>query len=273
IHFAGSATVTAETPDYADLIVAKDGCNKGIPADATYPFDLHVQVGNAYSPTDPADLFTYDGLVISIVTAAAKPYLDAGAVITVKGTGLDNVNNVTLNDPAAPGNGDVVGSNLWTKHSSTAIVFPAPATVSKDLPSHGGPFTQTRYAFEFHVILGTITDPNRQPNFNFLGPQLTSVTPTSGALKGGKPITIHGNGFQHATRVYFRLAGDPSHATSLTSSQYKVSTDGRTLTIRKAPNLSSLIPAHATGTQTFAISVDLDNAETPATSADLYSVP
>jgi hypothetical protein len=270
-NVASSSTITAKTLPFADTMLAVDGCTHGEPAEATYPFDIQIEVGHTYSPPVPADLFTYDGPVIQSVSSTAKPYLNARATVTIKGTGLDNVDKVTLANPGNLGNGELVGNDLFTGHSSTSIVFPAP-TMSATLPL-GGPFTQVSYPYTLHVTVGYAVDPGRTTNFNFLGPQLTSVTPTSGALAGGKPITIRGNGFQHATRVFFRLASDPSHATSLTSSQFKVSTDGRTLTITKAPNLTSLIPAQATGTQTFAIAVDLDNTETPATSADQYSVP
>ena len=268
-----SSTATATAPSYADTKILSDGCEKGILASATYPIDLHMVVGNASSPTVPADVFTYDGPVVTSVSAASKPYLDAGVPITVTGTDLDNVNTITIHNPSAQGNGEVIGSDFWTSHTSTQIVFPAPNTMSSTLPTAGGPFTQSSYPYEVHTLFGYVIDPGRKVNFSFLGPQLTSLTPSSGPLKGGKPITIHGNGFQGATRIGFRLSNAPSQAVYLSASQFKVSTDGRSVTIAKAPNLTTLVPPNASGPQVFDLAVDIDNAETPATASDQYTTP
>jgi hypothetical protein len=267
------STVTATTPSYADTKILADGCEKGILASATYPIDLHLVLGNAFSPTVPADIFTYDGPVIRSVTAATKPYLDAGVSITVKGTDLDHVTTIAIQDPSAQGDGEEIGSDMWASHTSTQIVFPAPDTTSSTLPLSGGPFTQVSYPYEVHALFGYVTDPGNKVNFSFLGPQLTSLTPSSGPLKGGKVITIHGNGFQHATRIGFRLSTSPTRALYLSAPQFKVATDGRSVTIAKAPDLTSLVPPHATGPQIFDVVVDIDNAENPATASDQYTTP
>jgi hypothetical protein len=124
-----------------------------------------------------------------------------------------------------------------------------------------------------HALFGYVVDPGNSPNFSFLGPQLTSLSPSTGPLKGGNAVTIHGNGFQRATRVAFRLSSDPAKAVYLSASKFKVSTDGRSVTISKAPNLTGLLPPNASGPQAFTVAVDVDTAETPPTGADQYTTP
>ena len=266
----GSSAITTTTSKFMDIRLASDRCEHGGPAEATYPFDVRMAVGHVYSQSVRAGQFTYEGPVIKSVTSTEKPYLDAQVPITITGTGLDKVNEITVRNPVTGDNSSHQGPDEFLMHTSNEIVFPAPDDVSTILPDAGGPFTQIRYPVEVHILVGYALDPGTAVNFEFLGPQVTGVSPSSGPLKGGKPITIKGNGFQRATRVGFRLSTNPAKAEYLDKSQFKVSADGKIVTITKGPDLISLVPAHATAPVIFDASVDVNNAENPPTAASHY---
>jgi hypothetical protein len=270
IHAANSSTITTTTSPFMDIRISTDSCEKGGPAEAKYPFDVRVAVGNAYSPSVTADEFTFDGPVIDTVTSTEKPYLDAGVPITVTGTGLDKVNEIVVRNPDTYDSASHIGGDDFVTHTSTKIVFRAPDDVSTTLGEPSTPFTQIRYSVETRVFVGYAVDPGRTANFDFLGPVVTGVTPTSGPLKGGSKVTINGAGFQRATRVAFRLSANPAKQLFLTAAQFKVAADGQRVTIAKAPDLSSLVPPHTKGPFTFDIAVDVNGAENPPTAASNY---
>jgi hypothetical protein len=157
--------------------------------------------------------------------------------------------------------------------ASTKLVVRSPSHLDELLLKAVGGKPQTDRSYpalvfvKVGVAFSTNVNDTKHPNFDFLGPQLTGVEPTTGPLDGGNKVTITGVGFQGSTDVWFRLAKDHGRFSRLLVGKKAVlAANGKSITISHMPDLSKALRSAGKGTYTFDVAVDVGNAENPANS-------
>ncbi len=173
------------------------------PADAVTSnttVDVTVSSTEGTSSTSTADQFTYSLPQVTGLSIAAGP-TSGGTVVTISGIGFLGASAVDFGSLAAT-SFTVTGD---TTIAATTPVDPVSANQTVDVSVTSAAGT------------GSISTADQ---FTFVvRPVITSISPTSGPLGGGTPVTITGSGFTGATSVDFGgiLAyGAPTSDTSMT---------------------------------------------------------
>lgn len=229
---SGSPLVTAVTVGgtaaTAFSVVNDTTLNVTTPAHAPGAVDIVVTT-DVVSANTAADDFTY--LTPPTITGVSPNSGPAagGTTVTVTGTGFTGVTQVNFG-------GTLTGAfNV----AATSLQVLAPAHVAG-------------------VVDLSVTTPNgtsantAADNYTYTvaGPNITSISPTTGSTGGGTIVTINGNGFTGATAVSFG-------GTAATS--FIVNTDVK---------ITATAPAHAAGS--ISISVTTPAGTSPDTAADNF---
>jgi len=229
---SGSPLVTAVTVGgtaaTAFSVVHDTTLNVTTPAHAPGAVDIVVTTDVASANT-AADDFTYlTPPTITGVSPNSGPTA-GGTTVTVTGTGFTGVTQVNFG-------GTLTGAfNI----GATSLQVLAPA--------HGAGVVDLSVTTPNGTSANTAAD---NYTYTVAGPNITSVSPTTGSTGGGTIVTINGNGFTGATAVSF--GGTP--ATS-----FIVNTDVK---------VTATAPAHAAGS--ISISVTTPAGTSPDTAADNF---
>ena len=188
--FSESAVVNVGNVAATDIHVnSTSSITATVPAAAVGTVDVTVTTEWGTSGTSPADTYTYDGApTITDVQPQAGPE-SGGTVVTVLGSGFTSATVVMF--------GTVEATSLSVVSPTTLMATspPGQGTVSITITTAGG------------------SDPSPTDLFTYdIRPSIVSVSPSSGVMTGGMPITITGAGFTSDTTVRF----GSSAATSVT---------------------------------------------------------
>jgi IPT/TIG domain len=147
-------------------------------AAATSPDDITVVTPTGVSAVGSADQFTYLAPHISKVTPKSGPGVGRQA-ITITGTNLQGASAVAF--------GATDGTHVSVNAAGTSLTVKNPAesagTVSVTVTTPGG--------------------TSNGKNFTYLGPAITTLSPTKGSTGGGTTVTIHGTNLEGTTAVAF----------------------------------------------------------------------
>lgn len=229
---SGSPLVTAVTVGgtaaTAFSVVNDTTLNVTTPAHAPGAVDIVVTTDVASANT-AADDFTYlTPPTITGVSPNSGPTA-GGTTVTVTGTGFTGVTQVNFG-------GTLTGAfNIGA--TSLQVLAPAHAAGVVDLSVTTANGTSANTAADNYT-------------YTVAGPNITSVSPTTGSTGGGTIVTINGNGFTGATAVTFG-------GTAATS--FIVNTDVK---------ITATAPAHAAGS--ISISVTTPAGTSPDTAADNF---
>jgi type II secretory pathway pseudopilin PulG len=185
----------------------------------TIPVHVSVTTSAGTSTPTAADLFTYGPTVNGVVASDGPPA--GGYSVTVSGTGFaSGVQSVQFTSQVG---------GLVAQCSGTCIVPTSSTTISVTVPQSPIPGSGVGVV-DVTVTVGGVpaavaTSPVSEPADEFTyGLSVTSVSPASGSVNGGTPVTISGFGFNGATQVSFASVNVPS-------SNFTVSPDGTTITL------------------------------------------
>ncbi|MFZ0251530.1 MAG: IPT/TIG domain-containing protein [Acidimicrobiales bacterium] len=227
---AGATTVSVGGTPATNVTV-----NSGTQLTATVPasasagvVDVTVSTPGGTTAISSADHFTYfftPPLVSSISPNQGSPA--GGQSVTITGTGFTGATGVSFGSTAA---------SSFTVNSNTQITAVAP-------PGAGG----SKVDVTVTGPSGTSTTSSAD-QFTY-GPQVTSVSPGTGAVIGGTAVTINGGGLFDATSVQF--GSSPASFTILSSTQ-----------------LSVIAPA---GTGTVNVTVTTPEGTSPITATDTFT--
>ena len=144
--------------------------------------DVRVTTPGGTSATSTADRFTYvPAPTVTAVSPKTGPAA-GGTTIIITGTGFTGASKVVFGTVAA---------SSFTLNSDIQITAVSPAgsgTVDVRVTTPGGT----------SAIAGA-----DQFTYVFAQPKITSISPTSGPVAGGTPVTITGSSFTGATKVLF----------------------------------------------------------------------
>ena len=174
----GTKTATTIISDSDTLLVVNS------PANVAGTVDVTVATLGGTSATLAADQFTYTP--VPAVTSLSPPAgpLVGGTTVTITGTNLANATAVTFGSKAA-----AIVSN-----TATQIVVTNPAGLA-------GTVDVTV------VTTGGISTTSSADQFTYVPvPAVTSLSPSTGPVTGGRTVTITGTGLANATAVKFGAA-------------------------------------------------------------------
>lgn len=164
LEVVDGTTITGVTPagapGAADVVVVLPG--------------LDGVLDDGYTYLDDGTDATVTGLAPATVSTAG------GTVVTVSGTGLENVTGATV--------GGVLATDVVVSGDGTEVEVTVPASET------GGPATVTLWFPAGTVVAGSVT---------YVAPTLTDVDPASGPQAGGTTVTLTGTGLGAATGVTF----------------------------------------------------------------------
>lgn len=179
----GAATgLTVGGAPVTDLVVV-DGTTitgttpPGVPGAA----DVVVELPGADAVLDDGYTYLDDGTDATVTGLAPATVSTAGGtVVTVTGTGLQNVTGATV--------GGVLATDVVVSEDGTEVQVTVPPSET------GGPATVTLWFPAGTVVAGSVT---------YVAPTLTDFDPGSGPQAGGTPVTLTGTGLDAATGVTF----------------------------------------------------------------------
>ncbi|MGD9933351.1 MAG: IPT/TIG domain-containing protein [Dehalococcoidia bacterium] len=181
--FSGAYAVSFGEDSIAPYTVTDTQLTVISPPHAAGLVHLHVTTPLGTSASTTLDNFTYNpGLpVVQLIVPRSGP-VEGGTLVTISGTGFTGTTNVTFD-------GATVAPSSVTETQITVVSPPhAAGTVHVHVTTSQGTSVET-YADRFTYGGG--------------GPQVTSISPTSGPTSGGNLVTITGTGFAGATGVLF----------------------------------------------------------------------
>ena len=179
--FTGATKVAFGTVAATSFTVVNDTTITATsPVESPATVNIKVTTPDGVSPSVAADQFTYLGPVVTAISPTSGP-IAGGATVTVTGSGFTGATKVAF--------GTLAGQNLDVVNDHTILVT-SPAE---------GPGT----------VAIRVTTPDGQSAavtadlYTYVGPVLTSISPTSGPMTGGTTVTVTGSGFTGATEVTF----------------------------------------------------------------------
>jgi hypothetical protein len=182
----GSINATSFTVNSATSITATAPAGAGT-------VDVTVTTAGGTSPASPADQFTYNLPMPSIISVSPNTGpTTGGTAVTISGTTFTGATSVKFGS---------INATSFTVNSATSITATAPAgggTVDVTVTTAGGT-SPASPADQFTYVLPV--------------PTVTSVSPDTGPTTGGTAVTISGANFSGATSVKF----GSSNATSFTA--------------------------------------------------------
>jgi hypothetical protein len=229
---SGSPLVTAVTvggtPATAFAVVDNTTLNVTTPAHAAGQVDIVVTTDAANTNTS-ADDFTY--LTPPTITGVSpnSGSTAGGNTVTITGTGFTGVTQVNF--------GGTLTGAFNVGATSLDVLAPAHAVGTVDI--------------SITTANGTTANTTADDyTYTAAGPNITSISPTTGSIGGGTIVTINGTGFTGATGVSFGA------------------TPATTFTVNTDVKITATAPAHAAGT--VHISVTTPAGTSPDTSADNF---
>ena len=144
-------------------------------------FNLFVVESGAASPANTGDDYTYVGPTVSSVSPASGT-VSGGTPITITGTGFVPGATVEIAQGSGAGPTAIAASKV-------VVVSPTEITATTGGPAKAGTFNL------FVVESGAASPANTGDDYTYVGPTVSSVSPASGTVSGGTPITITGTGF------------------------------------------------------------------------------
>jgi hypothetical protein len=166
------------------------------PAGGTYTVALTVFAsdGSSIGAAKTIEVGTAPAPTVTKLSPKSGP-ATGGTSVTITGTGFTGVSNVTF--------GAITASNV-TVNSETSITVVSPAspaeTVDVQVTAKGG--------------TSAVTSKDR---FKYGKPTVTGISPASGPLAGGTPVTITGTGFALGAGTSFSFKKAPATGVNCTS--------------------------------------------------------
>lgn len=217
---------TVPTSDWA--VVNDTTLNVTTPAHAPGTVDIVVTT-DAPNTNTSADDFTYlTPPTITNVAPNSGPTA-GGQTVTITGTGFTGVTQVDF--------GGTMTGAFNVSANSLQVLSPAHATGVVDISITTANGTTANTAADNYT-------------YTAAGPNITSVSPTTGSVGGGTIVTINGTGFSGATAVSFG------------------GTAATTFTVNSDVKITATAPAHAAGTVSIAVTTPAGTS--PDTSADNF---
>lgn len=228
---SGTPLVTAVTVGGTSAtfsVVNDTTLNVTTPAHAPGTVDIVVTTDAANTNT-AADDFTF--LTPPTITAVSPTSgsTAGGNTVTISGTGFTGVTQVNF------------GGTL------TSAFNVSPTSVQVLAPAHVAGVVDVSITTANGTTANTAAD---NYTYTAAGPNVTSISPTTGSIGGGTIVTINGTGFTGATAVSF--GGTPA----------------TTFTVNSDIKITATAPAHAAGT--ISIAVTTPAGTSPDTSADNF---
>ncbi len=222
VHFGFSAATNVVVNSPTSLTAVS-------PAGPDRAVDVIVTVSGQSSPTNLSDLFAYGQPAVTALTPSGGP-TSGGTSVIINGTGF--VPGTTVSFGGTPASGVMV-------RSATTITALTPASSSG----------WTDATVTTPAGTSAVTSFDR---FAYVVPSVEWVSPDTGPLAGGTPVTIVGSGFSAASTVAFGA----NAATSV---------------VFKSPNvLTAVAPAGASGS-TDVIVTTAPNGASAAGATDLFA--
>ena len=229
-NFIGASAVNfGTTPAASFLVNSATQITAVAPAESVGQVDITVTTPSGTSATSSVDRFTFvTPPAVSGISPATGP-MKGGTVVTITGTNFTGASAVKFGTTAAVS---------FTVNSDTQITATAPAgavgSVDVTVTTAGG-----------------TTAVTSADQFTYVGPVVTSISPTAGPLKAGTVVTITGTTFTGATAVMF--------GTKTASS----------FTVKSAMQITATAPAGAVGSVN--ITVTTANGTSTTSAADQFT--
>jgi|GEM_PF-1515295 len=213
--FTGAEAVYfGQTPGTGLQVVSDGSLTVTAPA-GNGTVDVIVQNKAGDSGTVPADRYAYRPLPVVTSVSPANGPLAGGTAVTVGGTGLGAVTEVSFSGVPATDVKVVSDDELTAVAPPGAAAGPVAVTVTATCSGSSAGVT----------ACGTsLADPAGQ--FAYLpAPVVSGLTPSNGPVSGGETVTITGTGFTTATGVFFG---------ALPAQRFTISSDGQIAAVAPA---------------------------------------
>lgn len=203
------------------------------PAHSSGSVDVKVRTASGTSTAVAADKYLFVRPP-TITSVSPRSGLSKGGVpVTITGARFLNISSVTFDGVPAWG---------FSVLSDTKIVATAPFHVTGTV--------HIRVTGQYGT--SPVTDYDR---YRYIGPSISSVSPTSGPIAGGNKVTIYGSRFTGATRVTFS----------------GVQASG--LTVLSSTKLTVIAPVHGAGTVDVQVTTPEGSSKLVSASRYSYRVP